>query len=285
MSRGIGIVGILFATAGLLHSVPASGAATPGTPTPSKPPPPGPALSSPGNGHLKGTAAFRERIALPPDAVLEVVLEDVSRADAPAETIGRSLREGPGNPPIPFEIAYDPSRIDTGHRYAVRARVTVGEKLWFATAQSYPVLTAGKRPQNVAVLLKRPASTGAVDKNADAAAFNLPLEKTYWKLTSLGDPPVTVAAGKMDANVVFDPDARRVSGSGGCNRFTGSYTLQSERLELSDMSVTMMACAAGMETETAFLDALPRARSWRIRGRRLDLLEAGGKIVAGFEGR
>jgi len=293
MSRAAGIVGTLFAIVGFFPaaaappapaSSPSVAAATkPGTPTPAKPAPSGPTLSSQGNGHLKGTAAFRERIALPPDAVLEVVLEDVSRADAPVGTIGRSLREGPGNPPIPFEIAYDPARIDVRHRYAVRARILVGEKVWFATAQSYSVLAAGKS-QNLALLLKRPVGAGSATQ-ADTATFNLPLEKTYWKLTSLGDPPVAVTPGKVDANVIFDPEAARVSGSGGCNRFSGSYSLASEHLELSDLSVTMMASTEGMETETAFLDALPRTRSWRIEGRRLDLLDGDGKAVAGFEGR
>src|SRR3990172_1248087 len=36
---------------------------------------------------VTGTASYRERIALPPDAVFEATLEDVSRADAPAEVI------------------------------------------------------------------------------------------------------------------------------------------------------------------------------------------------------
>jgi hypothetical protein len=40
-------------------------------------------------GAVKGTASYRERMALPPGAVLEATLEDVSRADAAAEVIGR----------------------------------------------------------------------------------------------------------------------------------------------------------------------------------------------------
>ena len=59
-------------------------------------------------GAVSGTATYRERMALPPGAVLEVVLEDVSRADAPAEVIGLARVENPGNPPFRFEIAYRP---------------------------------------------------------------------------------------------------------------------------------------------------------------------------------
>jgi type III secretion system (T3SS) chaperone YscW len=62
-------------------------------------------------GQVKGTATYRERMALPRDAVFEATLEDVSKAYAPAEVIGQSRVERPGNPPIRFEITYDPSAM------------------------------------------------------------------------------------------------------------------------------------------------------------------------------
>ena len=37
---------------------------------------------------VSGLALYRERIALPPTAIFEAILEDVSRADAPAEVLG-----------------------------------------------------------------------------------------------------------------------------------------------------------------------------------------------------
>ena len=38
---------------------------------------------------VTGTAHYPERVALPPEAVFEAVLADVSRADAPPMEIGR----------------------------------------------------------------------------------------------------------------------------------------------------------------------------------------------------
>ncbi len=108
-------------------------------------------------GQVIGTATYRERMALPPDAVFEATLEDVSKADASAEVIGRVRIERPGNPPIRFEIPYDPARIISSRRYSVRARILVGGKLFFTTDESYPVLTGG-RGNEVALLLRR---TGA----------------------------------------------------------------------------------------------------------------------------
>ena len=111
------------------------------------------------SGQVKGTATYRERMAMPPDAVFEATLEDVSKADAKAEVIGQARIEQPGNPPIRFEITYDPSRIVSSHRYAVRARILVGGKLFFTTDQHYPVLTGGKGNE-VALLLRRVGSSG-----------------------------------------------------------------------------------------------------------------------------
>ena len=126
-------------------------------------------------GHVKGTATYRERMALPPNAVFEATLEDVSRADAPSEIVGQTRIEGPGNPPIRFEISYDPSRINPKNRYTVRARILVGGRLFFTSDQSYPVLTGGQGNE-VEVLLRRagsgPASGGAGSLGRLSATFD-----------------------------------------------------------------------------------------------------------------
>lgn len=119
---------------------------------------------------VTGTATYRERIALPPDAVFEATLEDVSRADAPAEVIGQVRIDGPGNPPIRFAIGYEPARIIPNHRYSVRARIVVGGRLLFTTDRNYPVLTGGGADA-VALLLRRTGSPKPIDaaRSADGA--------------------------------------------------------------------------------------------------------------------
>jgi len=47
----------------------------------------------------------------------------------------------------------------------------------------------------------------------------------------------------------------------------------------------MMACLQGMETEKAFLDALRRAKHWKVTGERLELSDDSGRVVASFERR
>ena len=119
---------------------------------------------------VRGEATYRERIAVPPGTRLEVSLSDVSRADAPAETIGETVLADAGQPPYRFEIDYQPERIIASHRYAVRARLTHEGRLLFTTDQTYPVITDG-HPSEVRLLLKwvaesRPGGGPGSDRDA-----------------------------------------------------------------------------------------------------------------------
>lgn len=106
---------------------------------------------------VRGEAMYRERLAVPPGAQLEILLLDVSRADAPSQTIGSVTLTDVGQPPYPFEIAYRPDQIVSSHQYVVRARLTHEGRLLFTTDQAYPVITAG-HPTEVQLVLKRVAA-------------------------------------------------------------------------------------------------------------------------------
>lgn len=84
---------------------------------------------------VSGKIAYRERIALPPSAQIEVRLDDVSLADAPARNIARQAFGADGQQvPIAFLLRFDRSQIDPRHSYAVSARITGDDgKLMFIT--------------------------------------------------------------------------------------------------------------------------------------------------------
>lgn len=102
---------------------------------------------------IEGIATYRERIAIPPNSVFEAVLEDVTIADARATQIGRTSFSPPAGPPIRFSIAFDPSQINPGRMYSVRARILVNRRLMFTSDQLHPVLTRGTG-NTVNILLK-----------------------------------------------------------------------------------------------------------------------------------
>ena len=104
---------------------------------------------------VTGTVTYLQRIALQPDAVVTVRIEDVSKADTMAEVIGEQVIQTDGaQVPIPFEVAYDTDQIEENHSYSLRARIEDGAgKLLFTNDTSVPVITRGNPTQDVEVLV------------------------------------------------------------------------------------------------------------------------------------
>ena len=74
---------------------------------------------------VTGSIAYRERIALPPTAQIEVRLDDVSLADAPVTNMATQSFASEGRQaPFAFTLTLDHADIDPRHSYAVSARIT-----------------------------------------------------------------------------------------------------------------------------------------------------------------
>jgi copper homeostasis protein (lipoprotein) len=138
---------------------------------------------------IQGTATYRERLAWPPSAVFEAVLEDVSRADVAAEVIARTRIVNPPNAPIRFEISYDRTRILSNRTYVVRARILIDERLAFTTDTSYSVLTGGYG-NRVSVMLRRVSGVQPVARAPQGADPLLePLPATFAGTLPCADCP------------------------------------------------------------------------------------------------
>jgi putative lipoprotein len=225
---------------------------------------------------ITGTAMYRERIMLPPNAVFEATLEDVSRADAPATVLGQATIEGAG--PYEFSIAYDPSRIDERMSYSVRGKVSVDGQLTFTTDTAYPVLTRGAGA-DVELLLKRVPSS-------PAKAGGSELEGTHWNLTHLGGEAVDLGGDATKTPfLTLDAESGQAGGTGGCNRFTGGYELDGNKISFGMMASTMMACPEGTDVDRELAQALENTESYAISGSALQLMDPGGTVVAVFEAR
>ncbi len=235
-------------------------------------------LASAQDATVTGTVTYLQRIALPPDAVVKVTLEDVSLADAPAKVLAQKETPTAGKQvPIPFELMHSPADVPPSHRYSVRATIKVDGKLLFTSTTSYPVLTSGVASE-VKIVVHPLFSTSTVTESGDPAAS---FAGTDWTLTELAGltPP---AIGPQTAYLQFTTEGNRVRGSTGCNRLTGSYEKNGSMLKFHPIASTMMACIGPtMETENKFNNALGRTISYRIRGNTFVLLseKSGGDKV------
>lgn len=108
---------------------------------------------------LTGTVTYRERMALPPDAVVEVTLETVATSGTP-EVLGVARVGRATQVPIAYSIQYDPFAVDQERDYVVRARITAGGQLLFASHEGQPVLTRG-HPATASLVLTRATEPAA----------------------------------------------------------------------------------------------------------------------------
>ncbi len=102
---------------------------------------------------VSGVVTYRQRIALPPNSVIEIKIQDVSRADAPAITLAQKTITTTGQQvPIPFSLAYNPDKIKANHSYAVQVRILINGKLRWINKSRYSVITQGN-PNQVEVVV------------------------------------------------------------------------------------------------------------------------------------
>lgn len=130
------------------------------------------------------------------------------------------------------------------------------------------------------------ALAGFACASPDPLASPPKLEGTRWAPVELDGKAVPApASAEREPFVVFGPEGNRLVGSGGCNRFAGSYEQKGAELTFGPIASTRMACADGMETEDAFLAALTATAKWKITGERLELADAQDKVLATLEAR
>ena len=234
---------------------------------------------------IHGTATYRERMALPPGAVLEATIQDVSRADVPATVVASTRVESPGNPPIAFTIAYDQAKILPDHRYVVRVRILFDGKLLFTSDVATPVITRGN-PTSVSMMLRRVGAgqKASASPGSPTSPSARPLEATYWRAIDLAGKPTPTQDVKREAHLVFEAGGR-VSGSDGCNRITGGYELKGDGITFGQMAGTQMACPDTADIELGVRAALTGASRWMIVGDRLELFDGTGARLAAFEAR
>jgi putative lipoprotein len=205
--------------------------------------------ASGGLGVLRGTVSYRERIALPADALMNVTLSDVSRQDAAAPVIAETRIPSEGRQvPLPFELRYERARLASSGSYAVRATIESGGKTWFTTDAVNRVLTQG-HPSEVNLIL--------VQQKAPPSLMG-----TTWRLESLAGEAVL---DRVEATLRIQEG--KVSGRGSCNSFFGPVTIEGETISFGPLGSTRMACPESVSNQEAkYFEALRAAERFTLEG-------------------
>ncbi len=109
------------------------------------------------------------------------------------------------------------------------------------------------------------------------------LEDKEWVLASYGEQGdlQAVLAG-TEITAIFDSAERQVTGSAGCNSYSADYEVSGNKLSLSDIASTDMACTAPegvMEQEQEYLTLLLDTATFQVEDSLLTISSSDGQVL------
>ena len=213
--------------------------------------------SSPGNpasATVAGTVSYRERIALPPDAILKVdLLKETPNDTGPtAITIvaTTSVASAGRQVPLPFMLHYDPRMMRTNPTLFVRAMIRSGEQLLFESSRMNAVISPSKNERLDLVLAR-----------FDPLAY-LPadLAGTHWVLQSMNG--VAVLEG---THPTLDFLKGKATGNGACNTFSAAVDISGSSIRFGAVEAARTSCGTAVSLqEINYLEALEAADGFTV---------------------
>ena len=96
-----------------------------------------------------------------------------------------------------------------------------------------------------------------------------------WLAIELNGKPVEGPTLKIADN--------RVTGTGGCNRFTGPIVVNENAIKIGPVASTKMLCSGKAEVEADYFAALEQAQTYSIEGDSLTLMSSSGSTILKFK--
>ncbi|MEH6583989.1 MAG: META domain-containing protein [Halioglobus sp.] len=229
---------------------------------------------------LDGTVFFRERIALPANAELEVQLLDLTVPSKPVILLSSGVITPLGAPPYDFSITTQISEMDRRKlrkkRYGLRATIRTDGRIMFANED---FVDPGSGAPKLMLLHRIPTP----EKESITGLSNV-----HWGLQTLNGEMAPGGTDNRLLDIRFLAEQSRAAGFSGCNRYSGSYTLEDEAgmsgtLALGPMAGTRMACPQGRgDIEGRYLEMFNKVTAFRIEDGTL-LLLADQDVLATFK--
>lgn len=213
---------------------------------------------------MSGQVTYLQRIALPTGAVIEVSLDDVSLADAPARRLGSTTITTKGeNVPVPFKLTYDAAAVRPERTYAVSARISIDGQLQWISATRHAVLTSGNPSDDVTITVQQVPEihqVAATDSQPDESS---PVGRWQLERIEYGKDKTVTPSSPEKYRVEFLEGGSLVARLD-CNRGRGGYKVSGSTLSIDPILSTLMACG-GDSIAREFAKALQTATSFRRR--------------------
>lgn len=106
-----------------------------------------------------------------------------------------------------------------------------------------------------------------------------PPTDTIWRVVAIGGETLPRLAGNRAPTLLLESAEGRASGFTGCNRMTGSFSIEGETIRFGPLASTRMACEEpAAHVEMGYMQSLQLITRWRRRAGGLELLDAQGSV-------
>lgn len=141
--------------------------------------------------------------------------------------------------------------------------------LWACLAPTAAVPVERAMPDTAAATPQEPT----VPASGARLAHQMGLLDVRWRVQELlGAPLRATGGGGRAPHLILEAQRLRLSGSGGCNRLMGSFTLEGQRIFFKRVLTTMMSCPQGMAQERELIETLGQVQRWHLEDRTLMLM-------------
>ncbi len=111
------------------------------------------------------------------------------------------------------------------------------------------------------------------------------LDGTSWQLDEYRDASGSLVPIAPDTVVTARFQATEISGTAGCNNYSGSFQVDGNQLAFSPLATTRKVCSDPseiMDQENAYLSALGEVQEFRHRGDTLEMSDSNGNTLLVF---
>jgi heat shock protein HslJ len=128
-----------------------------------------------------------------------------------------------------------------------------------------------------AIVLTQTARPQASPAGPETDPQKLLIPRWFLSALTLDGQTIEIPAGQQTMTIQFE-EGDKANGTGGCNSFGADYQAGKDgRMSFGPIMSTMMACADGMQQETAYFQALAKVQQFRVEGVKLTLSSQDGK--------
>jgi heat shock protein HslJ len=111
--------------------------------------------------------------------------------------------------------------------------------------------------------------------------YDSDIRNKYWKLVELYGDTVVIAEDQREMHIIFKLNEEKVTGSGGCNNFSGSYKLNGDSVKIGPLLMTRKFCDSLMDQEVKFMKALEEAADYKVYNEFLKMM-VNERVIAKF---